>query len=449
MTKKRNNNLLLLICFNSEDICCKRIESAKIYAGKELNMAKQNLIAGLDIGSNQVCCVAGVRDEESRLVKVLGSAVVPSNDGIKAGAVINIQEAAMSMAKAVEETEKSAGGQISGVVAAIRGSFIESRSVKASANINNSNKEVTEETVVNALDNARQKIKITSDHEILQIIPREFILDGQKGIQNPVGMEGNVLDVDVHALIASSSNIGNILKAMSQVGINCDEKVYGYHAASEILVTKEEKELGCLVVDFGGLTTGLVNYSDGIIRYTNEIQVGSDHITRDIMHKLRASFAVSREVKESYGAAFRFDGFQNSEFEYDAADGVSVKKFDKSQLVETIQPRVEQVLFAIEDTIKKSAFGAEFLSGGIILTGGGSMLEGIAKAFEKYFGCSARLGRPDSAKIVGAEEIIGNSVYTTAIGAIASPFANTYSFSQARSSGRGWFGKIKELMDSF
>ncbi|AKL98302.1 cell division protein FtsA [Endomicrobium proavitum] len=410
-------------------------------------MAKQTLIAGLDIGSNQVCCVAGVRDDQTRLVKVLGSAVVPSSDGIKSGAVINIQEAAMAISKAIEEAEKSAGGQISSVTAAIRGNFIESRSVKASANINHSDKEVTEDTVINALDNARQKIKINSDHEVLQIIPREFILDGQKGIQNPIGMEGNVLEVDVHALVASSSNIGNIFKAMNLAGVNCDDRVYSYHAAGEILVTKEEKELGCLVVDFGGLTTGLVHYAEAIIRYTNEVQVGSDHITRDIMHKLRASFSVSKEVKETRGAAFKYDGFQNAEFDYDGADGISVKKFDKFQLVDIIQPRVEQILFAIEDAMKKSSFGAEFLSGGIILTGGGSRLDGIVKAFEKYFGCAARPGRPDLSKVVGADEIIENPVYTAAIGAIASPFSNTYPLYRQKSSAKGWFTKLKGMLE--
>ena len=130
-------------------------------------------------------------------------------------------------------------------------------------------------------------IKIDTEHEILQIVPREFILNQQRGIQNPIGMEGTFIEVDVHALVAASSNIGNILKAMNSVDIGCDEKVYGYLAASDILVTKEEKELGCLVVDLGGLTTGLVHYCDGIIRYTDEVQVGSDYITRDIMHKLR------------------------------------------------------------------------------------------------------------------------------------------------------------------
>ena len=405
-------------------------------------MAKQALIAGLDIGSNQVCCVAGVIDEEERLIKVLGSAVVACSDGIKAGAVINIQEAAMSIARAFEDTEKAAGSKISDVIVAVRGSFVEARNSKGVANINHSNREITEDTVANALDSARKMIKIDSEHEILQIVPREFILNQQKGIQNPVGMEGTFIEVDVHALVASTSNIGNILKAMNSVDVPCDDKVYGYLAASDILVTKEEKELGCLVVDFGGLTTGIVHYADGIIRYTNEIQVGSDYITRDIMHKLRASFAVSKEVKEMYGAAFSSPELKNTEFEYRAADGRSTRKYDRQQLVEIIQPRIEQILFVVEDMMKKSPYGGQFLSGGIILTGGGSMLEGMPEAFEKYFGCSVRIGVPNSEKVVGPNEIVSSPVYTSAIGAIASILSNSYAVYSPKTSGPGFFSKV-------
>ena len=410
-------------------------------------MPKQELIAGLDIGSNQVCCVAGARDEDARLVKILGCACVPCSDGIKAGAVINIQEAAMAMARAFEETEKAAGSHIGNVIVAIRGSFIEAKNSKGVANITHSNREITEETVANALDSARKMIKLDAEHEILQIIPREFILNQQRGIQNPIGMEGTFIEVDVHALVAVSSNIGNIIKAMNSVDINCDEKVYGYLAASDILVTKEEKELGCLVVDLGGLTTGLVHYADGIIRHTNEAQVGADYITRDIMHKLRASFSVSKEVKEMYGAAFAHPNLKNSEFEYRAADGRSVKKYERKNLVEIIQPRVEQMLFVIEDMMKKSSYGSQFLSGGIILTGGGCQLEGMTEAFEKYFGCSVRIGAPNSEKVVGPHEIVLNPVYTTAIGAVASTMGNTYSVYSPKSSGNGFFSKISKWFE--
>ncbi|MCL2390374.1 MAG: cell division protein FtsA [Endomicrobia bacterium] len=413
-------------------------------------MPKQTLIAGLDIGGSQVCCVAGVKDEEKRLIKILGASVVSCNDGIKAGAVINIQEAAMAISRAFDETEKSVGSQINSIIVAIRGSFVEAKNSTGSADINNSEKEVTPEVVANVLESAKNKIKIDSDHQILQIVPKEFTLNQQKDIriQSPIDMKGSFIEVDVHALIASSGNIGNIMKA---IDAEVDGKIYSYLAASDVLVTKEEKELGCLVIDFGSLTTGLVHYTDGILRYTSEIQVGSDYITRDIMHKIRASFAVAKEVKEMYGAAFTYPGLKNEEFEYRGADGKSVKKYDKYQLVEIIQARIDQVLSAVEDKIKASPLGNQFLSGGIILTGGGSLLAGMQEAVEKYFGCSVRIGVPNPEKVIGQSEIVSSPVYTAAIGAVVSTLSETYgSYVTKNSSGNGFFSKaVKWFEETF
>jgi cell division protein FtsA len=414
-------------------------------------MAKQMLTAGIDIGSNQVCCVAGTIDEDKRLITVLGAAVIPCGDGIKAGAVINIQEAAVAIEKAFEETQKSSGNNIGSVIAAIRGSFIEAKDSKGVASVNHSDKEITEDTIAAALDNAEQTVKTDPEHDILQIVPKEYILNQQREIhiQNPIGMEATFIEVYVHALVAASSNIGHISKAMNSFGAQCEKKVYSYLAASDILVTKEEKELGCLVVDFGGLTTGLVHYAEGIIKYTGEIPVGSDYITRDIMHKLRAASSESKKVKEKYGSVFVAPGLQETEFEYRGADGKD-KKYSKAQLVEIIQPRVEQVLFACEGAAKKGHFVGQFLSGGIILTGGGSLLDGLPEAFEKTFGCAVRIGVPNPEKVTGPADIVSNPVYTAAIGAIASSFSNSYlSYAPAARSGSGFVSLIKRIWETF
>jgi cell division protein FtsA len=410
-------------------------------------MSKKSLIVGLDIGSNHVHCVSGVRDEDTRIVKILG-AVSAQCDGIRAGAVINIQEASLTIGKVFEEIEKISGSQIGNVVVAMRGNFIKSRNSKGVANINYSGREVTEETVENALESARKQLKINPDQEILNIVPREYILNQQRGIQNPIGMEGTYIEVDVHAFVASSSNVGNITKSMSLVGINYDDKVYGYLVASDILVTREEKELSCLVIDFGGLVTGLVHYVDGIIKHTDEISDGSDYITRDIGHKLRASYSVSKTIKESYGAAFVYSDFKNEEFEYKAADGRNIKKCDRLELVNgIITPRIDRILYEIKEMIDKNNYGDEFLSGGIILTGGGSSLSGLVEAFEKVFNCSVRTGVPDSNKVVGSEEILLNPSYVTAIGAISSNLSYSKGYLQKKSSGNGIVSRISKWFE--
>jgi len=410
-------------------------------------MAKQTLVAGLDIGSNKICCAAGVCDDEARLIKIFGAVSVPC-DGIKAGAVIDIQETAISIGEVFEKIEKITGSRIGNVVVAVRGNFIKSKSSRGVASISHSEREITQETVQNALESAKKQIKIDSDQEILQIVPREYILNQQKGIQNPIGMEGTYIEVDVHTFVVSSSNMGNIAKAMTSVGINFNYRVYGYLAASSILVTKEEKELSCLVIDFGGLTTGLVHFVDGIVRHVDEISNGSDYITRDIGHKLRASYSVSKEIKEMYGAAFVYKDFKNEEFEYKGADGRTTRKCDKLELVSgIITPRIDRILYEIKEIVEKNDYGCEFLSGGIILTGGGSNLSGLAEAFEKVFNCSVRIGIPDSNKIVCPNEILLDPSYTTAIGSIAYNFLNLRSYFDDKSSKSNIFLKISKWFE--
>ncbi|MDR1784410.1 MAG: cell division protein FtsA [Endomicrobium sp.] len=410
-------------------------------------MAKQTLIAGLDIGSNKICCAAGVCDDEARLIKIFGAVSVPC-DGIKAGAVIDIQETAISIGEVFEKIEKITGSRIGNVVVAVRGNFIKSKSSRGVASISHSEREITQETVQNALESAKKQIKIDSDQEILQIVPREYILNQQKGIQNPIGMEGTYIEVDVHTFVVSSSNMGNIAKAMTSVGTNLNYRVYGYLAASSILVTKEEKELSCLVIDFGGLTTGLVHFVDGIVRHVDEISNGSDYITRDIGHKLRASYSISKEIKEMYGAAFVYKDFKNEEFEYKGADGRTTRKCDKLELVSgIITPRIDRILYEIKEIVEKNDYGCEFLSGGIILTGGGSNLSGLAEAFEKVFNCSVRIGVPDSNKIVCPNEILLDPSYTTAIGAIAYDFLNLRNYFDDKSSKSNIFLKISKWFE--
>ncbi|MDR1401048.1 MAG: cell division protein FtsA [Endomicrobium sp.] len=393
---------------------------------------QQVLVAGLDIGSSKICCVAGTYDDESRLIKIFDAVSVPC-DGIKAGTVIDIQETAMSIGEAFGKIEKATGSRVGNVVIAVRGNFIKSKSSRGIASVNHSEREITREIVQNALESARKQIKIDSDQEILQVVPCEYILNQQKGIQNPIGMEGTYIEVDIHAFIVSSSNMGNITKAMTSVGVNFNDKIYGYLAASSILVTKEEKELSCLVVDFGGLTTGLVHFVDGIIKHVDEILDGSDYITRDIGHKLRTSYSVSKEIKEMYGAAFSYKDFKNGEFEYKVAGGRTTRKCDRLELVNgIITQRIDRILYEIKEIIEKNDYGCEFLSGGIILTGGGSSLPGLVEAFEKTFDCSVRTGMPDPNKIAcSSEKILLDPSYTAAIGSVAYNFLNLKDYSRS------------------
>jgi cell division protein FtsA len=410
-----------------------------------MKMVKESLIAGIDVGSNQVCCVVGALDEEQKLVKILSGAISQCSDGIKSGAVIDIQEASNSMKRAYLEAEKTASGQIDAVIVSMRGNFIEAHNVKGVANI--PNKEVDEFVINEALASARESMKLENGKEVLQIAPKEFFLDQQR-VQNPIKMDGNIIEIEALSFVASSTNIVNILKTMSLSDIECADKIYSYMAASEILLRKEEKESGCLLIDFGALTTGIVYYEDGILRYTDELPVGSEHVTKDLMHKLRVSHQEAEKIKIEHGAAFCFSGFEDREFSYREADGVTEAKANRREIVEgVILPRMDQIFLSIINKMQKRPNPNV---PNIILTGGGSKLQYITRACEKCFEDFrpfVRIGFPLENKIVGPREIVLNQSYASAIGAIYCEFSNPYSSGVSKQ--QRDFGKFASKVKTF
>ncbi|OGS17679.1 MAG: cell division protein FtsA, partial [Elusimicrobia bacterium RIFOXYA2_FULL_50_26] len=290
---------------------------------------------------------------------------------------------------------------------------IESVNTQGAINISRTDKEITADDVAGAIENAKT-IRLSPDREILHTIPQEFSLNHQRGVPNPVGMEGNFLEVDVHILIGSSSHLSNVYKAIAQAGFEVVDPVYGLLAVGDLVVTQEEKELGCLLIDFGGLTTGLAVYSEGSIRFSKELQIGSDFITRDISHNLRTSLGTAQSIKEKYGVAMGSLLKDDSKVDYTAVDGRTVRSASRRQIVEIIQPRLDQIFVAIEQELRNANLSDTVVPGGIIITGGGSRLEGIVQATEQALSSSARLGLPQD--VTGPEEIITNQTYATAIG---------------------------------
>lgn len=410
-------------------------------------MSKTEIFTGLDIGSSQVCCVIGRRAEDSGVLEILGGAKIPCR-GVKGGVVINLHETSYAVQQVIEQAEEQAKETVRQIFLGLRGSHIESMNARGAINISRTDKEITAEDVAGAVENAKT-IRLSPDREIMHSIPQEFSLNHQRGVPNPVGMEGNFLEVDVHILTASSSHLSNIFKAISLSGFEVLEPVYGMLAVGDSVITQEEKELGCLLIDFGGLTTGLAIYTEGSVRFSKELQVGSDFITRDISHSLRTSLATAQDIKEKYGLSMASLLKQDSKIEYTSVDGRTIRTINRRQLVDIIQPRLDQILVAIEEEVQKSNLADAVVPGGIIITGGGSRLEGIVQATEQALGSSARLGLPQD--VAGPEEITANPAYATAIGLLRSDFMNHPGFAVQRSSkGPSIFRKLRDWMeDSF
>jgi cell division protein FtsA len=213
-------------------------------------MPKQDVITGLDMGSGRVTCLIGAPSASAGRLKVLGGANVPCR-GIKGGVVINILETARAVTQAVEEAEAQAGVTVSAVNLGVRGGHLQSFNNRGAFNIARTDKEITAEDVQSVVANAKA-IPLSSDREILHVVPQGFSLDRQRGVPHPVGMEGSLLEVEVHIVTASTAHLNNLVKTVAQAGFQVVEPVYGLLAAGEMLVTPEEKDLGSLLVDFGG-----------------------------------------------------------------------------------------------------------------------------------------------------------------------------------------------------
>ncbi|MFA6004751.1 MAG: cell division protein FtsA, partial [Elusimicrobiota bacterium] len=264
-------------------------------------MAKPDVIAGLDMGSGRVTCLLGAPEPEAGRMRILGGASVACR-GINGGVVVNIQETKSAVSQAVEEAEAAAGVTVGGLFLGVRGTHLQSFNNKGAFNIARTDREITAEDVHSVVANAKA-IPLSSDREILHVVPQSFSLDRQRGVPNPVGMEGSLLEVDVHIVTASSAHLNNVMKAVAQAGFEVQELIYGLLATGDQLVTPEEKELGSLLVDIGGQSVSLGVYSEGSIRYSKEIGIGSDFITRDLAVGLRTSMATAERLKIAHGIA--------------------------------------------------------------------------------------------------------------------------------------------------
>jgi cell division protein FtsA len=404
------------------------------------NMPKEEILTGLDIGSSQVCCVVGKRSAETGTLSIVGGAKIPCR-GVKGGVVINLQETSYAVQQVIEKAEDQSQETVRQIYLGVRGNHIESVNARGAINISRTDKEITAEDVAGATENAKT-IRLSTDREILHTIPQEFSLDHQRGVPNPVGMEGTYLEVDVHILIASSSHLSNIYKSIAQAGFEIIEPIYGLMAVGDLVITEEEKELGCLLIDIGGLITGLAVYTEGSIKYSKELQIGSDFITRDISHNLRTSLSTAQGIKEKYGVAMKSLMKNDAKFDYTGVDGRSVKTATQKHLVDIIQPRLDQIFVAIEQEIRSSNLSDTIIPGGVIITGGGSRLNGISSAAEQALNCSARIGL--SQDIEGPEEIISDASYATAIGLLRSEFYSGPGWAPHRYlKGSSWWQKFR------
>jgi len=379
-------------------------------------MSKDKIITGLDVGSSKVACIIA-RKNESGPPEIIGMGKSPSRDGIKRGSVVNIKETGRAIEAAVEHAENMAkevvNDAVKNVYASIKGIHIESQNKSGAINIGASlEKEISRDDIQRVVDIAKA-IQLPADKEIIQTITKNFLVDGQSGITNPMGMEGTHLTVNVHIITGLTAATNNLIKCVNNAGFECDKLISGVIAAGEVTISQDEKKIGCVLLDMGAQTTDIAVYFDGAIQFIKEIPLGGDDITWDIAHGLGASFPIAQEVKEKYGSAVPSLVHSSEEVTYLYVDGMNQKTITKRALSDFIKPRVEEILEFVDIEIKKIK-SKNMFSSGVVITGGGCQLLGMKEACENILKLPTRTGIPQN--ISGSVSGIADPSLSCAIG---------------------------------
>ncbi len=368
----------------------------------------KQIIVGLDIGTSKVVAIVGELQEDGQ-VEVIGFGMHPSK-GLKKGVVVNIESTVTSIQRAVEEAELMAGCDISQVYAGIAGSHV--RSLNSHGIVAIRDREVVQSDVDRVIDAARA-VAIPADQKILHVLPQEFIIDGQEGIREPIGMSGVRLEARVHMVTGAASAAQNIVKCVQRCGLEVEDIVLEQLASSYAVLTDDEKELGICLVDIGGGTTDIAVFNNGAIRHTAVIPIAGDQVTNDIAISMRTPTQYAEEIKIKYACALSQLANLDETIEVPSVGDRPPRRLARQTLAEVVEPRYEELFGLIRDELRRSGF-ENMIAAGIVLTGGSAKMEGAVELAEEVFHMPVRLGVPQHVRGLG--DVVRNPIHSTGIG---------------------------------
>ena len=369
----------------------------------------EKIIVGLDIGTTKITAIVGEMLEDE--VNVIGVGSHPST-GLRKGTVVNIESTVDSIKKAIEEAELMAGCDISSVYVGISGNHI--KGFNSHGIIAIKGREITDQDVERVID-AAKAVAIPTDREILHVIPQEFIVDDMESIQNPVGMTAIRLEAKIHIVTGAVSSARNIVKCCNKAGFEVCDIVLESLASGEAVLTKEEKELGCVIADMGGGTTDLALFKDNNVKFIYELTLGGHNLTNDISIGLRTPLPEAEKIKIEHGTCVPENVRSGATIEVPAVGGRAPKKLSKGILAEILEPRVEEIFSLLKKELFSNGLENSFPAG-FVLTGGSVVLDGIVEIAESVFNVPVRIGEPN--KIGGLKDIVKNPAYATGVGLI-------------------------------
>ena len=411
-------------------------------------MANKNdrLIVGLDVGTAKCCAIIGEVTRDNH-INILGIGSVPSA-GLQRGVVVNIEEASAAIAAAIEQAERQAGLKIGSALVGVTGSHISSVNSRGVVAVAKANRDISHEDVARAIDSARS-LSIPSQREVLHVVPRTFVIDGQDGVRDPVGMSGYRLEVETHIVTGAISSLNNLLKAVQRTGVEVEELVLEPLAASESVLSEAERRLGVCLLDIGAGTTDLAIHIDGSVWHTAVLPIGGNHITNDISIVMRTTPESAEQLKRKHGDASVTGPYKGLYADYygkgplkhdfrsrlkaeveDEEDNIAApdkmleveslengrpQLVSRNLLNEVIHARARQLFDMVQAEVKKSGYDG-MVPAGLVLTGGGAELTGISDAAGHVMRLPVRIGVPRG--LSGMADSLGAPPYATSVGLV-------------------------------
>lgn len=412
-------------------------------------MARDRTVTGIDIGTSKITTLIANVNEDSA-IRVIGVSTVASR-GLRKGQIVNIEEATSAISQSLEAAERMAGTSVASAYLLTGGNHIASLNSHGVVAVAEPDKEITENDVKRVID-AAKAISLPQSREILHIIPRGYLVDGQEGIVDPVNMTGVRLEVDTHLITGGAISIRNLYKCVEELGVEVESVIFGGLASSYATLSDTERELGVVLVDIGGGTTDVAIYVDGALSYSSVIPVGAINITKDLAAGLRISLESAEKIKLALGQAPKNPVLPEEEEKgkgkIDKGDELDIsnlmlveeiKTISRKTLVEGIvKPRLNEIFSLVGLEIKKSGFGGMTPSG-IVLTGGGALSVGAVEAARRNLAMSVHIGIPKN--ISGLIDEITTPAYAASVGLLL------YGIKADKHIGTPLFGKIGKMGD--
>ncbi len=381
-------------------------------------MESSEIIVGLDIGSTKIACIVGRKNEYGK-VEILGLGRADSL-GVNRGVVENIQHTVNSISKAVAEASANSGVEINVANVGIAGQHIRSLQHRGNIMRNDIDEEISGEDIDNLVENM-YKLALPPGEEIIHVIPQEYIIDGQQGIREPIGMSGNCLEANFHIITGKVAAAKNINKCVIKAGLEMSDIILEPLASAEAVLSSQEKEAGVVLVDIGGGTTDMAIFQDEIIRHTAVIPLGGNAITEDIKEGCSIIRNQAEALKKSFGSALSSENKDEEIVSIPGLKGREPKEISLKNLAHIIQARMEEIIEHVYYEIKASGFEKKLIAG-IVLTGGGSQLKHAAQLTEFITGMDTRIGYPNEHLAKSPAGEVGSPMHATGVGLVIKGF---------------------------